>query len=174
MVSCPTVMAHAVGSISERIVHLTAARKRVLQVLTDPENTGAGPEEVCRLAKVGRATYWKLRRDPAFLAVLEEIRQQLYPRWKHDLARRMFADAMVPLCEAKDAHALVRTREQAAAFLGLPVEAPKVQITASRSEHRSLRQFEGFPDEVLLAWAETGVWDREKWGPPPWEPRRRL
>lgn len=108
------------ASISERLVCLPAARKRILQVLLDPENAQNGPEAICRAAGVARSTYWEARRDRAFLALLGDMQEAIYPGIRTHLMMRMWSDAMVPLSESGNPSQLIRTREQVASFLGVP------------------------------------------------------
>ena len=85
----------------------------------DPESAGCGPEEIARRANVARSTYWEARRDPRFTGLLEGLRDQLLPGWKLELAQRILIDALTPLAESRHPDKLVRTREQAAAIVGL-------------------------------------------------------
>ena len=71
---------------------------------------------------MARSTYWEARRDPDFLMVVDALRESFYPQKKIELAMRIVADALTPLAEARNPRAIITTREQAAAFLGLKIQ----------------------------------------------------
>ena len=116
------IMVGTMPSISERMLGLSGARRRILRVLMDPEQAYLGPEGVCKAARVARSTYWEARRDETFLDLLEDVREGLFPCARILLGKRIIDDAMTPLEEADNAAALVKTREQAAAILGIPIK----------------------------------------------------
>jgi hypothetical protein len=164
-------------NIAERILRLSAARRRLLEVLTDPEMAHLGPEDICRAARVARSTYWEARRDPAFLPLLEEVRESLLPRKKIELAMQIVQDALQPIATAPVSHlqAITDARRMAAAFLGLNVTAQTSVKMTSRKEVQAsgsvglLQQLCKYPTDVLEELTQTSRWP-ERAGRPPWLP----
>jgi len=108
-------------SISALILRLPEGRRRILKTLLDPELATAGPEEIARTAGVSRSCYWSARQDERFLECVEQVREVLLPGAKVALALQIVDDAMTPLASSPCPDKLVKTREMAAAILGLPI-----------------------------------------------------
>jgi len=105
-----------------------------------------------------------------FTDLVRDIMDAMQPGRAFQLSETMFADASTSLREIDPAKAgaLVKTREQVAAMLGVKVkEAPQAQQV--QHQHAHLHMFNKTSDEALDRLIDKGEWDREKDGPPPWE-----
>jgi hypothetical protein len=111
-------------NVSERIWHLTAARRRILVVLSVPESLEAPLVCLAKQARVSRTTLWQALRDPEFLALLRRIRAGKLGITRSELALRIAHDALQPLADVPRhaQKALLESRRMAVAFLSLPID----------------------------------------------------
>jgi len=161
---------HVQGRTLLRLRELPPEERRLLYVLLDWENASKSLTSTAEAAKISVRRMHQIMSTTRFTSLLSEVRADLYESERVRLSHNIIQDAMVPFgaIDAKAASAFVKIRSQAAAFLGMTVHAPKVVLTASKSE--TTNRFEGYPKEALREWGLTGNWNEEKFGPPPWAP----
>lgn len=79
-------------SINSNKYRPTAAEKKILQVLCNPEHTTKSVTDICEIAGVNRSTYYRAFAKPAFV------------EYYHDACRQMLAECVGPViraCEKK-------------------------------------------------------------------------
>lgn len=59
------------------IYTMTAAGKKLFQVLIDPQHLGKNVDELCRIADVSRDTYYRLMKDDRFTQEVTNTSKQL-------------------------------------------------------------------------------------------------
>ena len=155
------------GALARMMLDLPKRARRVVVALSDPALAGRPAAEIAARARVSIPGLNRWRRDPAVLVAVEAM---LEPAWRGErprLATAIVEDAMTRLEDVSDkkALALVQTREQAAALMGLNVKPVQRQAVAAKVDH--LHRFEGQDPAALEAFAVTGVWDEAMYGPSP-------
>lgn len=153
-------------------------RIEVLDAVLDASNKDLKVAEICKKYGFSRDAYYNAFRDERFVKLLCDIREFLYPYQRSQLAEQILADALTPLKDAfRVEHgergpevipyvsSLVKTRDQAAAILGLQLKQPDVNVNVGQTE--VIHRFQQHSNEVLEEFASTGVW-KDEWGAPPW------
>lgn len=74
----------------------TAAEKRLLAVMLDPENIGKNITEICQLADISRQAYYKIMKKPEFVAYQEKLCRDLVKQYLSPLIAATFKYALLP------------------------------------------------------------------------------
>ena len=119
-------------SVLVRLRRMSPRARRLVYVLLDPVFERASPREIGKAARVPwsfakRCLYYSVD----FWPFVDKVRQAAFRYERHKLAGVIVQDAQVPLGEVHPAKAsaLVATRAQAGAIVGLTVEAPKLEVS---------------------------------------------
>ena len=125
---------------------------------------------------VGRGAGWvrKLKNTGTWRMAGELLVDMARPGAKLAIENAILSDAQLGITQVETgaAGALVKTRDQAAAILGIDVKPPEKTEHSHTGELSMVhRMAQEHPREALEAFQETGEWDEARWGLPPW---RRL
>ncbi len=171
---------HIPHQFVERVMTELGQGKKILVLdgMLNGEHVNKHIKDFCKDVGVSLTTYYASMHDPAFVKLLSDIRKDLYPVKKAELAERILADAMTPLSEAVNVvmtkrgpeqvpyHAsLVRTREQAGAIIGLLLKQPEMKHVSGSVD--ILHSFMKADEKHLEHFVTTGEWHPEA-GDPPW------
>lgn len=152
-----------------RVSHrVGASERRVLLVMVEPSSAGLRASAVAQLAGVSPERVLALWGRADFRERVRVLREAAYPGLVEELKHRIAADALEPLATATNPDALIRTREQAGAFLGVPLKAPEVVMHGGQVDHVHRIRWERYPVEAQEAFARGEPWDEARFGAPPW------